>query len=275
MFSCSFTPNSESPHATDVLLIDDSLTDLRLLIDFLLNRKIRVSVAFDGQAGYQQAVLQQPKLILLDVHMPTLDGFGACRLLKSDPRTRAIPLIFLTSANDLAQRLTGFALGGVDYISKPFSEDEVLARIGVHWKFESPEELPKTVPVPRKGDSDTEVEGYDAVLVSAAQTTLRQALASPPSLDQLASLLGTNRRRLNQAFTNCCALSVFGWLREERLRHANYLISSTDTPLAVLSDHLGYATPAHFSKAFRERFGSTPRTFRGEMKVVRQQEAIE
>jgi CheY-like chemotaxis protein len=263
-------PRPNPAPSFDILLVDDSLTDLRLLMDLLLARQIRVSVAFDGRAGYQQAVLQQPKLILMDVQMPTLDGFGACRLLKANPVTQSIPVIFLTAASELEQRLQGFALGGVDYICKPFSEQEVLARIGVHRPLESRDALPFLMPEP----GVAEPEGFDAVLVSAAQKALRQSLAHPPSLDQLALLLGTNRRRLNQAFGVCCAMPVFGWLREERLRQANYLVTRTDTPLAMLSDHLGYATPAHFSKAFRERFGSSPRTLRGEVQVVRQQEAV-
>lgn len=257
-------PNHISEPLTDILLVDDSLTDLRLLMDMLLTQEMRVSVAFNGQSGYQQAVLQQPQLILLDVHMPVLDGFAACRLLKADSKTRAIPVIFLTAANDLAQRLEGFALGGVDYIGKPFSEHEVLARIGVHRQF-SPLSAPPPGGSPNGVDWADEAagtDGFNVVLVGAAQKALRQSLACPPSLDQLAALLGTNRRRLNEAFGACCAMSVFGWLREERLRQAHYLAINTDMPLAIVSDHLGYATPAHFSKAFRERFGCPPRDLR-------------
>ncbi len=263
-------PNASPAPSTDILLIDDSLTDLRLLMDMLLARRMRVSVAFDGQSGYQQAVLQQPQLILLDVQMPVLDGFASCRLLRANPKTHSIPVIFLTAANDVAQRLQGFALGGVDYIGKPFSEPEVLARIGVHRQF-----APKVATLPSDAPelvTDTGA-GFDAVLVHAAQKALRRALASPPSLDQLAALLGTNRRRLNQAFGACCAMPVFGWLREERLRQAHYLVTSIDTPMAVIGDHLGYATPAHFSKAFRERFGCPPHSLRRELQVARQQEA--
>lgn len=257
-------PSPPEP-STDILLIDDSLTDLRLLMDMLLARQLRVSVAFDGQAGYQQAVMQQPQLILLDVHMPVLDGFAACRLLKANPRTRAIPVIFLTAANDVAQRLEGFALGGVDYIGKPFSEPEVLARIGVHRQFApAPAE-----PGPVTTTTAVPPDSLDATLVGAAQTVLRRSLADPPSLDQLAGMLGTNRRRLNQAFSACCGLSVFEWLREECLRQAHYLVASTDTPLAMIGDHMGYATPSHFAKAFRERFGCPPRTLRAEMRAAR------
>ena len=261
------SPYGAVPRGTDILLVDDSLTDLRLLTDVLLARKVRVSVAFDGGVGYQQALLQLPHLILLDVHMPTLDGYAACRLLKANAKTRSIPVIFLTAANDVSERLQGFALGGVDYIGKPFSEAEVLARIAVHWQgfvagCESAAAEGWVAPAPLEGSN------ADAVLTQAAQTELRQTLADPPSLDALAGLLGTNRRRLNQAFASTCAMSVFEWMREERLRQAHYLSSNTDTPLAMVSDHLGFSSPAHFAKAFRERFGCTSRDLRASMAMA-------
>jgi DNA-binding response OmpR family regulator len=256
----------EPVHSTDILLVDDSLTDLRLLMDMLMARKVRVSVAFDGKAGYQQAVLQQPKLILLDVHIPTLDGYATCRLLKAHPRARDIPVIFLTAANDLKERLQGFALGGVDYIGKPFNEAEVMARIGVHWQ-----PAPSPTPLGQVPEADTAetLANADAVITQAAQKVLCQSLAHPPSLDDLASLIGTNRRRLNQAFGQTCAMPVFAWLREERLRQAKFLVTHTDTPLAMASDYLGFSSPAHFGKAFRERFGCTPRELRGQTQTQR------
>lgn len=251
-------PHSDPIPSTDVLLIDDSRTDLQVLMEMLMARGLRVSVTFNGAAGYQQAVLQKPRLILLDVHMPVQDGFATCRLLKSNPATAVIPVIFLTAANDVEQRLEGFFLGAVDYVGKPFNVSEVLARIGVHGPFSgSAPHAPGPPPsTPQFGD------GPNAVLVHGAQKALRHAFASPPSLDQLATLLGTNRRRLNQAFQSCCKISVFGWLREERLHHARHLVVSTTMPLAIIGDHLGFATPAHFAKVFRDRFGSAPRIFR-------------
>lgn len=242
----------------DVLLIDDSRTDLQVLMALLIARGLRVSVAFNGATGYQQAALQKPRLILLDVLMPVQDGFATCRLLKADPVTAAIPVIFLSAANDVEERLEGFFVGAVDYIGKPFNVSEVLARIGVHGPFTSSAPLtPGSPPASLEFDG-----GPDAVLVHGAQKALRQALASPPSLDELSALLGTNRRRLNQAFQSCCKISVFGWLREERMHHARHLVTSTNTPLALIGDHLGFATSAHFTKVFRDRFGSAPRSFR-------------
>lgn len=238
----------------DLLLIDDSLTDLAVLKDMITASHLTLSVAFDGEVGYQQAELQQPGLILLDVRMPGMDGFTACRLLKTNPATRAIPVIFLTAANDLEERLEGFALGAVDYIGKPFAEQEVMARIGVHLNL-----TPKTV----VDGFDIPVEATrDEVLVRRAQKILRDTLAHPPSLPKLAELLCTNRTQLNLSFQARCGQSVFGWLYEERLRQAYYLVCRTDTPMSHIAEHLGYATQSNFAKSFRERFGFPPRDLR-------------
>lgn len=247
---------------TDLLLIDDSQTDLRLLVDMMTARHMRVSVAFDGERGYQQAVLQQPSLILLDVRMPVMDGFATCRRLKANPATQTIPVIFLTAANDLEERLEGFALGAVDYIGKPFNEEEVLARVGVHLQL-----MPKRTLAEPSGAADGATR--DDVLVQAAQKILNELIAAPPSLEELALMLGTNRRQINRSFQICCGQPVFGWLREERLRQAHHLICRTDTPISLIGEHLGYSTPANFAKAFRDRFGFPPSDLRRKMWMAR------
>lgn len=242
---------------TDILLIDDSVTDLRLLMEMMRQRDLRLSVAMDGVRGFEQAVLLRPRLILLDVNMPQQDGFRVCRRLKADPLTRPIPVIFLTAANNLPERLHGFAMGGVDYIGKPFDEHEVLARVGVHLHRHSDFEGPKWCTQITEQPDDA-----DAHLVAKAQGVLRAALADPPGLEQLARRVGVNRRRLNDAFQSVCGLPVYAWLREDRFRLAYHRVTQTDDAFIVISESLGFSTPANFSKAFRNRFGFTPSDIR-------------
>lgn len=247
---------------TDILLIDDSITDIQLLMEMMTLRDLRVSVALDGSRGYQQAVLLNPGLVLLDVHMPVMDGFTTCRRLKANPLTRDIPVIFLTVANDLNERLEGFAAGGVDYIGKPFEDLEVLARVGVHLRRTS---CNAGVISPLTADVGSYESSQDATLVAAAQQVLRDTVANPPGLERLARLLGTNRRRLNEAFQSMCGQPVFGWLREERLRLAYTLVSQSNTAFSQISDTLGYSTHTNFTKAFRSRYGFTPSQVRHQL----------
>ena len=238
-----------------ILLIDDSVMELRVLIDMLSGRKWRTVVSFDGLDGYRKAQLKQPDLILLDVRMPGMDGFGTLRRLKADSRTQAIPVIFLTSANDKADRLAGLSLGAVDYIIKPYvSEEEVLARIGIH--LELSRRLGKQPEISANSN-----EGLNS-LVAAATALLLESMANPPTLDMLVRQLGTNEKRLNEAFQDAFQLSAFGWLREQRLKLARQLLAQTDTPITDIAAHCGYSSPANFATAFKDRFECTPRDFR-------------
>jgi CheY-like chemotaxis protein/AraC-like DNA-binding protein len=246
----------------DVLLVDDSTTDLRLLMELMPLKDLRFSVALDGERGYQQAVALEPSLVLLDVKLPDMDGFTVSRRLKANPSTAAIPVIFLSASTDLAHRLQGFAAGGVDYISKPFEPEEVLARVGVHLQLAArratdthPASVGEVAPELPSGS-------FDLVLVNGAQRILFDRLSDPPSLDELARLMGSNRRRLNEAFQSLCGQPVFSWLREERLRRAYAIVVNTDTSVTVIGDMLGYSSAANFTKAFRDRFGYSPRELR-------------
>lgn len=115
-----------------VLVVDDSPTLLLALLDHLSRYGFLVILAHDAREGMMRAALAEPDLILLDIVMPGLDGFEACRLLKADAGTRDVPVIFMTGLSDAKQIVSGFAAGGVDYITKPFQIEEVLARINTH-----------------------------------------------------------------------------------------------------------------------------------------------
>lgn len=247
----------------DVLLIDDSLVDLRLLMELMTLRDLRFAVGREAERGYEQAVVLRPALILLDVRMPRMDGFTVCRRLKANPVTRDIPVIFLTAATDIEERLAGFAAGGVDFICKPFEPREVLARVGVHLELATRRIDENRDATPQEPISaEVAVTTKDQVIVATAQKILRDQLVSPPSLEELARLVGVNRRRLNDAFQGFLGQPVFGWLREERLRQAHALVFQSDTSISVISDCLGYSTPANFTKAFRDRYGITPTELR-------------
>ncbi|MBF0392453.1 MAG: DNA-binding response regulator [Alphaproteobacteria bacterium] len=249
------TPLPARTTAPTILMIDDSVSELRVLIDLLAARQWRTVVSFDGMDGYRKAQLKLPDLILLDVRMPGLDGFGTLRRLKGDPRTQAIPVIFLTAAEDKADRLTGLSLGAVDYIIKPFvSEEEVLARIGIHLELSH-----RLGSAPRI--STNSAPGQSA-LVTAASTLLLENLGDPPSMDSLVRQLGTNEKRLGEAFHEAFQLTVFGWLREQRLKLARQLLVQTDTPVADIAVHCGYGSPANFATEFKKRFECSPRDFR-------------
>ena len=103
-----------------ILIVDDIPANLRLLKDLLVNQGFRVRPAASGELALKSAFCTPPELILLDVRMPNMDGYEVCRRLKAASATRDIPVIFISAMGDLQDRLLGFGLGAVDYITKPF-----------------------------------------------------------------------------------------------------------------------------------------------------------
>jgi len=116
----------------DILIVDDEVANLKLLADFLTQQGYQVRPAERPQLAIDSAMMQPPALILLDVRMPDMDGFEVCKRLKQDGRTCDIPIIFISALQDVQDKLRGFEVGGVDYISKPFQEEEVLVRVRTH-----------------------------------------------------------------------------------------------------------------------------------------------
>jgi signal transduction histidine kinase len=115
-----------------ILVVDDVPTNLNLLMDLLEARGYRVLVATDGESALEQAEYALPDMILLDVMMPGIDGFETCKRLKASEKTRDIPIIFMTALSDTVDKVHGFEIGAVDYVTKPLQHEEVIARVRTH-----------------------------------------------------------------------------------------------------------------------------------------------
>ncbi|OKH35069.1 hybrid sensor histidine kinase/response regulator [Calothrix sp. HK-06] len=118
-----------------ILVIDDSPTNLEVLYTTLSDAGYEVLVEMDGFSGIEQAQNNPPDLILLDIMMPKINGYEACRKLQANPLTKDIPIIFMTALTDTGEKVKGFQMGAVDYITKPFQQEEVIARINVQLKL--------------------------------------------------------------------------------------------------------------------------------------------
>jgi signal transduction histidine kinase len=116
----------------DILVIDDDPINLRVLCTILAENGYKVRGAQDGPSGLRVANETAPELILLDISMPDMDGYEVCRRLKGKDNTSGTPVIFISALGEAADRIRGFEVGGADYITKPFRNAEVLARVTVH-----------------------------------------------------------------------------------------------------------------------------------------------
>ena len=116
----------------DILVVDDTPANLRLLTRILQERNYQVRPVPDGSLALSAAQAKPPDLILLDIRMPEMDGFEVCAKLKSDPRSQDIPIIFISALDAVEDKVRAFSVGGVDYITKPFQSEEVIARVENH-----------------------------------------------------------------------------------------------------------------------------------------------
>jgi signal transduction histidine kinase len=125
--------HSDSP--LRILLVDDTPTNLKVLAEALHGQGWKTLMAADGASAIEQVEYLRPDLILLDVMMPGIDGFETCRRLKANPNTQDIPIIFMTALSDTVDKVRGLELGAVDYVTKPFQHEEVIARTKLHLRL--------------------------------------------------------------------------------------------------------------------------------------------
>jgi diguanylate cyclase (GGDEF)-like protein/PAS domain S-box-containing protein len=120
---------SEASHQATVMVVDDMPANLAMLQDILGDAGYRVAVFHSGREALEQAHEVDPDLVMLDLVMPDIDGIEVCRRLKADEHLCAVPVIFISALDDVASKMRAFEHGAVDYVSKPFEEEEILARV--------------------------------------------------------------------------------------------------------------------------------------------------
>lgn len=260
-----------------ILVVDDAEADRMLLFTFLRQLECRVYQAHDGIDGLHKARLIRPDAILMDLDMPRCNGYDACKLLYSDSRTQRIPVIFLSCHSEAEDRIKGLMYGAVDYIAKPFNFDEVRLRLSIHLR-----NLASGAPGEDTKDNDREVEGQaaegvaserarshlDDILFRSAQVHLLSSLDHAPGLQELARSVGTNAKQLNRSFKACIGLTVYEYLREERMKEARRLLMATDMPVSDIAAAVGFSSIGSFSTAFKHRFGAAPSHCRRRGKLI-------
>ncbi len=124
--------NQETPTKGIILVVDDDPENLGVLFGYLSDKGFKVLLVQSSENALVQAERNRPDIILLDILMPGMDGFETCKCLKAGEQTREIPVIFMTALSDTLNKVRGFQSGAVDYITKPFQQEEVLARVNAH-----------------------------------------------------------------------------------------------------------------------------------------------
>jgi len=116
----------------NILAVDDTPASLKLLSDILSEEGYHVRAAINGKLALHSAINNRPELVLLDIRMPEMDGFEVCKQLKAHPNTCDVPVIFVSAISETGEKVQGFELGAVDFVTKPYQREELLARVRTH-----------------------------------------------------------------------------------------------------------------------------------------------
>lgn len=122
----------EKQNQPKILIIDDQAKNIQVLGQFLRGEDFSLNIGKSGQAGLDMIEKVNPDLVLLDILMPDIDGFEVCKRIRANEKTKDIPIIFLSAVTDMGKIIHGLQIGGNDYVTKPFNQDELLARVKTH-----------------------------------------------------------------------------------------------------------------------------------------------
>lgn len=228
-----------------ILIIDDNATNLRVIAKHLNAHNFETVVARNGKAGLERARFSKPDLILLDIVMPDMNGFEVCEKLKASPKTREIPVIFLSVKTEISNIVRGFELGAADYVTKPFQREELLARAKAHVRLRRTEKaLRKSLESLRRTHKAVRVAAGidDIVAVSPSmKNVLKKAVIYHKSPDTPVVIEGET-----------------GTGKELAARTIHYGRGEVNTPFVALN--ISAVVPDLFES---ELFGYAPGTFTG------------
>ncbi|WP_309937667.1 response regulator transcription factor [Variovorax atrisoli] len=229
----------------------------------------RVSICEADAQAYRWATALKPELMLLEVALGTPNGLSTARLLKADPLTAHIPMIFVTVGATLSEQLMSLREGAVDCLQAPLEHEDVLMRVAVHLALARRERavqhnvVESAARVEANDETQSTVAGADDVLAQAVLKIVEADLSNIPNLPALAAQVGTHEKRLSRAFRAYTGKAVFEFVRDARLAHARRLLLESALTVSEVAMAVGYSNAANFATSFRARFGATPTSLRG------------
>jgi putative two-component system response regulator len=152
-----------------IVIVDDNPSNLRILSTMLAQSGFKVRPALGGELALRSIAASPPDLILLDIRMPGMDGYEVCRQLKADPKTNEIPVIFISALSETEDKLAAFRAGGIDYVTKPFQSEEVLARVKTHLQLRHMQQHLETLVDERTVELRASQRQYHDMLVGTIQ----------------------------------------------------------------------------------------------------------
>ncbi len=252
----STLPKKEAPFTTKVLLVEDN-PDMRLYIsDLLSESNIEVTGAENGLEGKKKLALVEPDVIISDVMMPDMDGFEFSRYVRSVPEYRLTPIMMLTALSELDNRMEAFEIGVSDYLTKPFVEKELKARIRNLLRLKA--ERDRAIAKHSKGKPEELSEG--TAFTRKLKGYVSKHIMNPQlSVEELCTVVNMSRSKLYRKLKTETGFTPAEFVREIRLLTAREIIENKRAKtISEVAYSVGFTTPPYFTKVYEERFGSHP-----------------
>lgn len=249
-----------------ILVVEDDVSLRDSLCDYF-NPYYNVSVASDGDEGYKLAQEMIPDVIITDVKMPRTDGIQLLRQLKFNATTKHIPVVILSSKNELTDRISGWQQGAEAYVGKPFDFDELRAivfnlidgRKKLEGKVSQAGEKSDTPP----HGSSPNVKGNDEALIEKVDKILDERIDEEEmNVDRLAEAVGVSRTHLYRRFKERLGMNPSDYIRAKRLQRACDLLRNDDLDVTQIAYILGFSSQSQFSTTFKRFMGYTPTEYR-------------
>ena len=246
-----------------ILVVDDD-KELTEYICTHLEQRYKVKGVGDGSEALREIADNPPDIIVSDVIMPVMDGLTLLRRLKGNAETHHIPVILLSSKNDIADRMSGWDKGADAYIGKPFSVEELEAvidnmidnRLRIKGKFSGAQDTEGKISAP-------EVKGSDELLMERIMKIINRDIDDPKlNVEMLASEVGISRAHLHRKLKEMIGMTPSDFIRSIRIRWACELLQKGSIEVTQVAYTLGFASQSHFSTTFKNFIGMTPSEYR-------------
>lgn len=247
------------PKKSERILIVDDDDEIRAYLEEQLSPIYKVSSANNGDMGIQKALTEIPDLVISDIRMPGTDGYQLVKKLKSNSNTTHIPIILLTSKNDIDDKITGLEHGADNYISKPFHMSELKIMIDnllknrqrVRGKYSGAYQEDKI--------KEIELESDDDVLMKRIMKVINDNLDNADlKVEMLSKEIGLSRVQLHRRMKDITGISTGEFIRNIRLKKAAELLAEKKVNVSQIAYMVGFSSHTHFSTAFRKFYGVSP-----------------
>jgi signal transduction histidine kinase/ligand-binding sensor domain-containing protein/DNA-binding response OmpR family regulator len=247
-----------------ILLVEDN-DDFRFYLKENLKAYYDIIEAPDGKAGWQKALSAHPDLVVSDINMPQMDGMELCKKIKTDSRTRHIPVILLTAMAGEQEQLQGLEAGAVDYMVKPFNFEIMLSRVRNILNRQTPAKL---IVGQSAVDSGQSLSPDEKFLQRALEIVEKQLSNADFSVEELSRELCMNRVSVYRRIFSITGQTPVEFIRNVRLQRAAQLLAKTEMNVAEVAYEVGFNNPKYFAKYFKIAFKMLPSAYASAMRKV-------